>query len=278
MAFTHTVLADLINPQVIADIMDKKLIDNIVFSPLCYIDTTLVGRPGSVITVPSFNYIGDASVVSEGSDITYATLSAASTSATIHKIAVGVQLSDEAVLSGFGDPVGEAVDQMAKSIGAKMDKEVLGVLEAITGTMLYETASTSTELAVEDIAKGLTLFGEDIDGQKCVVVSPKLYELIRLAKDWCPASEFAANALVEGAVGRIFGCDIIVSNKLKGTGTGTGTAYIVKPGAVRIYMKRGVEVETDRNITNKTTQLTADTHEVCYLYDSTKAVKLAKKA
>lgn len=49
-----TKLANLINPQVIADFVDQKLIDKIVFAPLADIDQTLVGRPGSVLEFPSY--------------------------------------------------------------------------------------------------------------------------------------------------------------------------------------------------------------------------------
>ena len=44
-----TKLANLIDPQVIADFVDQKLIDNIVFAPLAEIDQTLVGRPGDTL-------------------------------------------------------------------------------------------------------------------------------------------------------------------------------------------------------------------------------------
>lgn len=47
-----TMLANLLDPQVVADLVEKKLIDNIRFAPLADVDTTLVGRPGDTITLP----------------------------------------------------------------------------------------------------------------------------------------------------------------------------------------------------------------------------------
>ena len=38
-----TLLQDLFVPEVVADAIDKKLVDAIRFSPLAIIDTTLVG-------------------------------------------------------------------------------------------------------------------------------------------------------------------------------------------------------------------------------------------
>ena len=48
-----TMLADLIDPQVIADYIDTKLVDAIRLSPLARIDNTLVGRPGDEVTLPA---------------------------------------------------------------------------------------------------------------------------------------------------------------------------------------------------------------------------------
>jgi len=47
-----TMLANLLDPQVVADLVEKKLIPNIRFAPLAEIDTTLVGRPGDTVTLP----------------------------------------------------------------------------------------------------------------------------------------------------------------------------------------------------------------------------------
>lgn len=49
-----TMLADLLDPQVVADYIDKKLIDFIRFAPLANIRTDLVGRPGDEVTVPFY--------------------------------------------------------------------------------------------------------------------------------------------------------------------------------------------------------------------------------
>jgi hypothetical protein len=63
---------------------------------------------------------------------------------------------------------------------------------------------------------------------------------------------------------------VVITNKI----ATTDTAYIVKPGAVAIFMKRGTQVENDRNIVNKSTTFTADKHYAAYLYDSSKVIKL----
>ena len=49
-----TKLANLIDPEVLAAYIDKKLINKIVFAPLATVDTTLVGAPGSTIKFPAY--------------------------------------------------------------------------------------------------------------------------------------------------------------------------------------------------------------------------------
>lgn len=270
-----TTLSNLINPEVLADMVEKKLHDLIRFSPLAEIDNTLVGRPGDTLTLPSYSYIGDADVLGEGSTLTPVALQTTSVSVTVAKIAKGVQLSDEAILSGYGDPMGQAAMQIATAIANKVDNQMAAVLAAISGTMVYTTSTSTTAIAPVDISAALELFGEDIDvGEKVVLVSPKLYTAIRSTSGWLPASEISAERIIRGSVGEIYGCQIIVSNKLKAANAYDEEAYIVKPGALRLIMKRDTLIETDRNILDFTNVITGSKHEVCYLYDSSKAIRL----
>ena len=49
-----TMLADLIDPEVLANFIDKKLVDYIRLSPLARIDNTLVGTAGDEISLPFY--------------------------------------------------------------------------------------------------------------------------------------------------------------------------------------------------------------------------------
>ena len=260
-----TKLANLINPEVLADYIDVKLIDKVVFAPLATIDSTLVGNPGDTIKFPAYAYVGMASDVSEASAISTVSLTASTVSAKIKEIAKGIEISDTAILSAYGDPVAEIGSQLLKSIADKVDADFLTTLSGIAAGKTFSNVST-----VMDISDSLELFGEDIDGQKALLVSPSMYTMIRNTKDWAPASEFSAGALVRGAVGQIFGCDIMVSNRL----TASQNAYIVKPGALRLVLKRDTLLEADRDILRRVNVYTATKHYVTYLYNAANAIKL----
>ena len=210
------------------------------------------------------NDIGAASDLTEGSAISTVSLNASTVSKQIKEAGKGVEITDTAILSAYGDPVGEIGSQLVKAMADKVDIDFLATLAAIDSTM------TSVASNVMGISDAMELFGEDIDGQKALIVPPAMYTKIRNTKDWAPASEFAANALVRGSVGRIFGCDIMVSNRLKAS----GVSYIVKPGALRLILKRNTLIESDRDILRRVNVMTATKHYVTYLYNAAGAIKL----
>lgn len=50
-----TKIANLIDPEVLADYVESKLIDAIKFSPFAVINDTLEGRAGSTLTIPTYS-------------------------------------------------------------------------------------------------------------------------------------------------------------------------------------------------------------------------------
>lgn len=262
----QTKLTNMVDPEVMADIISAELENQIRFAPLARIDNTLVGRPGSTITVPRFKYIGDAEDVAEGEAIDIALLETATEDFTIKKAGKGAEITDEARLSGLGDPIGEATKQLGLSIANKIDNDVL---EALGTTTLEYTAGTAWD--VDAISGAIDVFGDEDDSPMVLLIHPLDASVLRkgVAGDWDRASDLGDEVLVKGTYGGVLGAQVIRSNKLE-----QGTAYLVKQGALAIYMKRDVEVEAARDIEKKTTIVTADEHYGAHLYDESKAVKI----
>ena len=270
-----TKLSDLINAQVMADAISAELPSAIKFAPLATIDTKLTASAGNTITVPKFKYIGDASDVAEGEAIDIATLTASTTQVTVKKAGKGVEITDEAMLSGYGDCESESKDQLKKSIAQKVDNDCITVLNAIPiGMTVDKSIDVLTPLSISD---ALVKFGEAVDEASVLIIAPIQLATLRTSAEFLKPSELGDKILMTGVIGAIYGCQLIVSNKIVAKDDKYNN-FIVKPGAFTIFMKKDVALETDRNITTKTTMITADEHYVVSLGNESKAIKLIVKA
>lgn len=268
---TMTKLTNLVNPQVMADMISAELPAKIKVAPLAKIDNTLVGRAGNTITVPSFGYIGEAKDVAEGVAIDLTQMSTSTKTATVKKAGKGVEISDEAVLSGYGDPVGEARRQLTLSIADKIDTDCMDELKKAT---LSHDLSATAIISYEGIVDAIDKFEEEDYEDKVTFVHPKQVTQLRKDPNFLSLDKYPVPVVMNGVIGSIAGCQVVVSKKVDATGN-MYKCPIVKAGALTIYMKRAAEVEADRDILKKTTVITADEHFVAKLTDESKVV-LAK--
>ena len=274
---TQTKLAQMVNPEVMADMVSAKLPKMIKFTPLAYVERTLVGRPGTTVTVPKWEYSGDAKDIAEGEAITPDQLTTKKSTMTIKKAGKGIELTDESVLSGYGDPIGQATHQIALAIANKVDNDL--VEEAKKATQFVAEAPTTGDA----LDKALAVFADEEDARYVALLNPEDAIALRgdAAKEWVRGSEIGADIVVSGTFGEFHGIQIVRSKKVeKGKGflvkvsaVDTDTDDVAKYGAFVINLKRDVAIETDRDILKKTTVITGDEHYGVYLYDSSKVVK-----
>lgn len=277
MSTGTTKLATMINPEVMADMVSAKLPKLLKFTPLAYVETALEGQPGSVLTVPAFEYAGDAADVAEGTAIPLDQLTTKKTTMTIKKAGKGYEITDEAVLSGLGDPIGQATYQLGLAIANKIDNDIVEI--AKTATQHVVEAPTT----LETIDKALQIFEDEEDVRYVAVINPKdaISLKANIGKEWVKGSELGAEMVVSGTFGEAGGVQIVRSKKVE-----QGKGFLVqvsakqtdpddeaKYGAFVINLKRNVAVETDRDIIKKTTVITGDEHYGVYLYDQSKVVK-----
>lgn len=255
-----TKIADLINPEVLADMISAELPNAIVFAPLAVVGTRLEGRAGNTITMPKFSYIGDAVDVAEGADIPISKMETSDTSVTVKKAGKGVELTDEAVLNGYGDAPNEAKSQIVMSLANKIDNDMLDSIK--TGAKLTAT----TPMTVSGLITAKAKFGEKVNQPAVLIVHSSNY--VKIATD-IVSLENTDRVLLDGVVGKVGGLQVAISDKLSAT-----EGYIVAAGALGLEYKRRVQVETDRDIVAKTTVMTGDVHYATYLRDESKAIKL----
>jgi len=274
---TQTKIEQLVNPEVMADMVSAKLPKMIKFTPLAYVERKLVGQPGNTVTVPKWEYSGDAKDIAEGEAITPDQLTTAKSTMTIKKAGKGIELTDEAILSGIGDPIGQAAYQIALAIANKVDNDL--AKEAEKATQFVTEAPTTGDA----LDKALAVFSDEEDAHYVAVINPEDAIALRsnTVKEWLRGSEIGANTVVSGTFGETHGVQIVRSKKVtKGKGflvkvspVETDTDDVAKYGAFVINLKRDVAIEKDRDILKKTTVITGDEHYGVYLYDPTKVVK-----
>ena len=280
MANQTTMIADLINPQVMADMISAKIASKIVVAPFAKVDTTLVGIPGNTITVPQYAYIGDAEDIAEGIAAETVKLTTSTTDVTVKKAMKAVELTDEAVLSGYGNPVGETNNQLAKAIASKVDVDAM---EALQGAQLSYDGSASV-IKYSGIVDAIDLFDEEVNTEKVIFVHPKQVTQLRKDADFISADKYPGNVVMTGEIGKIANCRVVASKKVKDDGTNY-VCPIVKLNndaeteddapALTVYLKRDTNVETDRVSLARKTDISVDKHYAVALSNTSKVV-LAK--
>ena len=286
-----TKIEDLINPEVLAPMISAKIEKKIVVSKIAKVDTTLTGQPGNEVTVPQYKYIGDAEDIAEGVAMGTAKLETGSTTFKIKKAGKGVSITDEAILSGYGDPIGESEKPLSIAIANKIDNDVLEVLTkpyneltAPEGVQLIYDGSAS-KISYSGVVDAEDLFDEEVSSDKILYVNPKQMTQLRKDPDFLSADKYGRDSAVmtTGEVGKIGTCRVVRSKKVKLDET---QAYYLCPmvktnndaeteedaPAVTIYLKRDTMVERDRHANAGTTDIYTNKHYGVALTNTSKVV------
>jgi len=208
-----TTMSQMINPQVMADMITAKIEAQLKLTPYAKVNTELMGIPGNTLTVPKWAYIGDAASLGENSQIDYTQMTTSAATFTIGKAAKGVTVTTEAINSGLGNPVGQAETQLAKSIAGKVDSDVLDA--AYTASVVVAPA-TLVAIDYDGVVDAVTKFEDEEDGiEKVMFIHPKQETSLLKDADFLSADKFTAGVAVNGAIGKIAGCWVKKSKKVK---------------------------------------------------------------
>lgn len=207
-----TMMSNMINPQVMGDMIDAKISALLKITPYAKLDTTLQGVPGDTKTVPSWNYIGDAEDVAEGAEVGLTTMTAGTTTFTIKKAMKAVGITQEAINSGLGNPVGQAEKQLAKSIAGKVDNDVLNAVYTATK---YYAPSTVAAIGYPGIVDAVGNFEDEEQTEKVMFIHPTQETQLRKDSDFISADKYDGNVMVTGEIGNIAGTRVVKSRKVR---------------------------------------------------------------
>ncbi len=277
-----TKVSDIIVPEVMANVISGKIEKKIAITPFAKIDDTLEGSPGNEITIPAYKYIGDAVDVAEGEAVDLSKLEATTTKATIKKAMKAVALTDEAVLSGYGNPVGEVSTQLAAAIAAKVDADGMDAL--LEAQLTYDGSASA--ISYEGIVDAIDVFEEELNTEKVIFVHPKQLTKLRKDSNFISADKYPGKVVMTGEVGMVAHARIVPTRRVQLDETGANYINpIVKlegdeqtedeSPALTIWIKRDTNVETERNSLQRTTDISVDKLYTVSLTNAAKVV-LAK--
>ena len=275
---------DVIRPEVMGDMIDAKVEAMLKITPFAKLDTSLQGVPGDTKTVPSWNYIGDAEDVAEGAEVDLTAMTAGTRKFTIKKAMKAVGITQEAVNSGLGNPIGQAEHQLAKSIAGKVDNDVLAV--ALTSSII--SGDGTTKIGYAGIVDAVTVFDEEEITDKVMFVAPEQIGTLRKDADFVSADKYNNSVMMTGEIGTVAGVRIVPSKKIVEV-DGVYTCPIIKLepanaeteytedelAAITIFLKKDIQVDADWIARKQTHEITAAKYYGVALTNEAKVV-LAK--
>ena len=275
MATGPAKLNKLIDPEVIGAYLDVKLVDKIKLAPIVEVDRTLEGRPGSTLTLPKWGYIGDAADLAEGAALSYTDIAEDTVEIKVKKVAKGVSITDEAVLSGYGNPVEQIGQQLLTAVASKIEADMYDAVKnekkATRDTVgCFQHKYTGNTFTKEDIIDMRAKFGEDQEGEMVLFVNPAEFAVLAKDRDFVQIQQGAQ--IISGEMGMLYGVRLVVANRVE-----AGKPFLMKPGALAIVMKRNVMVEAERDMDHFANKYAVSDHYAVYVKYADRIVKASKQ-
>lgn len=252
-----TTTSNVIIPEVLAAMIAAEIPGQLALagSDAVTVLDNLKGGPGNTIKIPRWGTIGDFTEVAEGNAMPVVNIAATAATATVKKFARGVEVTDEALLASYDDPLKEVARQFARYAARAADRELITAAE--TSTLLHTASGTIT---LNDIVDAIGKWNDASVNISGLVVHSKVYrDLIKLS-EFKTLTQKADSVIEKGVVGLVYGVPIRVSDAIT-TVAGSPNTYrnlLLKKGALGLWYQRNMNVETERDTIKRTTVITAD--------------------
>ena len=231
---------------------------------LMTVDNSLVAEAGMTKTINTYTYSGTAEELGAGEGNTNrGSIAYVGNDYTVKMVQQAFDYQDEDFMKD-----GTIVDNMLKGANQVMINKMTAdfITECEKATVTHSAAGFGYEAVVDAIAK-LNLEDES----KIFVVIPNEWKA-ELRKDEDYKSARMGEVIYNGQVGTVCGIPVIATKAL------TDEAYVMTVEAVKLFMKKDVEVEQDRDADTRTNSVYLRTAYICALVDATKICKVTVSA
>lgn len=228
---------------------------------LMTVDNTLAQEAGMTKTINVYTYSGTAEELAAGEGNTNrGSIAYVGNDYTVKMVQQAFDYQDEDFMKDntIVDNMLKGANQvMVNKMSADFVAELAKATLAVSGAFGYDTI-------VDGIAK---LNVED--ESKLFVVIPNAWKA-DLRKDEDYKAARMGEVIYNGQVGTVCGLPVIATNAL------ADAAYVMSPEAVKLFMKKDVEVEQDRDADTRTNSVYLRSAYIVALVDATKICKITK--
>lgn len=227
---------------------------------LMTVDNTLAQEPGMIKTINVYTYTGKAEELAVGEgNTTRGSIAYAGTDYTVKMVQQAFDYADEDFMKD-NNVVDMGVKGATQLMTNKMAADFITECEKAT---LSHTGAISYDTIVDAIAK---LNIEDESGL-FVIINPAQKAELRKDPDYVAAR--MGEVVYNGQVGTVAGIPVIVSKAAT-------HAYVMDKEAIKLFLKKDVEVEQDRNADTRTNSIYLRAAYIVALVDATKICKIVE--
>ena len=234
---------------------------------LMTIDDSLTQEAGMIKTINVYTYSGEAEELAAGVGNTASkrgNISYTGTDYTVKMVQQAFDYTDEDFMKD--DTI---VDNMVKGANQVMiNKMTSDFLTECAKATLKQTFTKGSAIGYDTIVDAISKLNLE-DESEVFIVIPNAWKA-SLRKDTDYKSARMGEVIYNGQVGTICGIPVIASKAL------TTKAYVMTKEAVKLFMKKDVEVEQDRDKDKRINSVYLRTAYVCALVDATKICEISE--
>lgn len=226
---------------------------------LMAIDASLAAEAGMTKTINVYTYAGTAEELGVGEgNSARGTISYEGKDYTVKMVQQAFDYQDEDFMKD-----GTIVDNMLKGANQVMVNKMTA---DFIGEVNKATLSVDAELSYDAIVDAIAKMNVEDEAGIFVIVNPEHKAILRKDADYVAAR--MGEVVYNGQVGTVAGIPVIVSKAVE-------APVVMTKDAIKLFMKKDVEVEQDRNADTRTNSVYLRTAYICALVDATKIVKIA---
>lgn len=234
---------------------------------LMTIDNSLTQEAGMVKTINVYTYSGEAEELTAGNGNTASkrgSITYTGTDYTVKMVQQAFDYYDEDFMKD-----NTIVDNMLKGANQVMvNKMTSDFMTECAKATLSQTFTKGSSISYDTIVDAISKLNLE-DESNVFIVLPNAWKAA-LRKDNDYISARMGEVVYTGQVGTICGIPVIATKAL------TTAAYVMTKEAVKLFMKKDVEVEQDRDADKRKNSVYLRTAYVCALVDSTKIAKITE--